>query len=307
MTLASRLSGVEGLEVRPGAALDRHSTLRIGGPAELLVLAHSEDALRSVLAATHELGTPLQILGLGSNVLIPDAGLPGVVLRLTGELADYRTEDDRVDAGAAIPLAQLARRTVEAGLIGLEALSGFPSTLGGAVVMNAGCYGVEIKDVLIHTTVFGRDGVSRRLTVSDLAAGYRTTCLQGSDSIVVRAMLQLQRGETGLALEKMEELNRRRRASWPSGRPNAGSVFRNPSGDYAGRLIEVSGLKGARCGGAQVSHHHANVIVNTGQATATDVLELMLRIRRRVEADHGFALEPEVVLLGELAERWRRG
>lgn len=290
--------------LRPAAPLARLSTFRIGGPAELLAEVKSEAALLAVLREVHGRGVPLLVLGLGSNLLIPDAGVPGVVLRMGGELADVRFDGRRVIAGAAVALGQLARRTVGQGLRGLEALSGFPSTVGGAVVMNAGCYGTEIKDRLVAARVADRRGEIATWTVEDLAPGYRSTRLQGGSWIVVDAEFELEPGDPVAGLAEIQRLNRKRRLALPSDHPNAGSVFRNPPGDYAGRLIDACGLKGLRRGGAQVSPKHGNVIVNTGAATAADVLELMLAVRDAVTWKLRVRLEPELVLAGPLRERW---
>ena len=187
----------------------------------------------------------------------------------------------------------------------METLAGFPSTVGGAVDMNAGSYGVEIKDILVEATVIGPDGNPRTLTCAQLEPEYRRTVLQGSGALVTRAVFQLQRGDAESALARIDELNRRRRRSLPSGDPNVGSIFRNPADDSAGRLIDECGLKGSRRGGAQISPKHGNVIVNSGGARAVEVLELMLDARRAVGERFGVWLEPEVVLTGALRERWR--
>jgi UDP-N-acetylmuramate dehydrogenase len=245
------------------------------------------------------------LLGLGSNVLIPDEGLSGVVLRLGGGFLRYRVWGRRVTAGGGLPLPRLARAMAARGLVGIEALTGFPSTVGGAVYMNAGCYGTEIADVLVAATLVDQMGARRRIGVAELGAGYRSTRLQGSGDIVTRATLELAAGDAAAALARIRELNAKRRASLPGGLPNAGSIFKNPPGDYAGRLIEASGLKGAAAGGARISPRHANVIVNEDGARALDVLELMLRARREVAQRFQIRLEPEVVLTGSLAGRWR--
>ncbi len=302
--LLRRLRATPGLEVKPGEPLARYTTFRIGGPAGLLVAAASERALRRLLAALG--GVPCQLLGLGSNVLIPDEGLPGVVLRLVGGFRRVRIDGTAVEAGGAVPLARLARQTAGESLAGLEALSGFPSTVGGAVYMNAGSYGTEIRDVLEWATVVELDGRRRRLTSAELEPSYRRTVLQGTGAIVTRARFGLSAGDRAASLARIEELNRRRWSSLPTGRPNAGSIFRNPEGDHAGRLIEQCGLKGRRHGGARISPKHANVIVNERRAAAADVLELMLVARRAVEQRFGVELEPELVLTGSLAECWRR-
>ena len=255
-------------------------------------------------AACRRHGRPFLVLGLGSNVLVPDAGVAGVVARFTGELKRVSIDGCRVEVGAGLPLAQLARRTAAAGLSGLEALSGFPSTVGGAVVMNAGCYGTEISEVLERVSVVDREGARSEWTVADLAPGYRRTALQGSGSVVTSAVLRLSEGDRDASLARIDELNRKRWESLPSGVANAGSIFKNPEGDFAGRLVEACGLKGRRCGGARISLKHGNVIVNEGGATADDVLALMLAAYRAVVETTGVRLEPELVLLGALRERW---
>jgi UDP-N-acetylmuramate dehydrogenase len=288
----------------PAEPLARHTTIRIGGPAELFARLSRQSALESVLAAVRETSTPFYILGLGSNVLVPDRGLEGVVAVLDGEFLELEIEGDRVRVGAGLPLARLAKEALARGLVGLEALAGFPSTVGGAVWMNAGCYGVEITDLLERATVLRADGAVLELGPEDLEPGYRRTNLQGSGAIVTRATLRLARGDAAAAMARMAELNRRRWLSLPAGRANAGSVFRNPAGDHAGRLIEACGLKGASRGQAEISAKHANVIVNRGSARAVDVLELMLLARRRVLEEFGIDLEPELVLIGELRQSW---
>lgn len=303
--LLARLAGVPGLVLRRDEPLARHSTFRIGGPAELFAEVGSERALARLIGAARESGAPLHLLGLGSNVLFPDRGLDGVVARLGGELKRVRIRGRRVSAGAGAALAQVARRAAKAGLAGLEALSGFPSTVGGAVWMNAGCYGTEVKDVLESVRVVELDGRRRRLATAELEPAYRWTNLKLSGAIVTRALFELAPGEPAALLARMEELNAKRWASLPSGQPNVGSIFKNPPGDYAGRILDGAGLKGTRVGAAEVSSRHANVIVNLGGATARDVVELMRRMSDRAAESSGVRLEPEVVLLGDLAERFR--
>lgn len=298
------LSSIRGLTVRENAPLSRHSTLRVGGPAEFLAEIESERALIELLGEVRRLGLSFHLLGLGSNVLIPDEGLAGVVARLGRPFKRVHVRGTLAVAGAALPLAQLARRTAVAGLKGLEALSGFPSTVGGAVFMNAGCYGTEVKDVLVRATVIGRDGIRRRMSIEDLEPAYRRTKLKGTGGIVTKAAFRLERGSSAEALARIGELNRRRWQSLPSGKPNAGSIFRNPEGDYAGRLIEACGLKGTEIGGAAISQKHANVIVNLGKASAADIFALMTLAARSVRDRFGVTLEPEVVLTGSLAGRW---
>jgi len=304
-TLVRALAAIPGLVVQSSAPLAPLTTLRIGGPAEVLATAHTQRALLQLLRLTHAEGVAVHLLGLGSNVLYPDSGIAGVVTRLRGVFTRTRLLGDRLRAGGAAPLPRIARSTASGGLLGLEAFSGFPSSVGGAVVMNAGCYGVEIKDVLISATALHRDGRRQRYAVGDLDASYRRTALQGAGVVVASATFQLRRGDAAAAIARIEELNRKRWASLPSGLPNAGSIFRNPPGDHAGRLIEAAGLKGRRLGGAEISPKHANVIVNLGGAHADDVLALMLLARSTVRDAFGVVLEPELVLEGSLGERWR--
>ncbi|MEO8276601.1 MAG: UDP-N-acetylmuramate dehydrogenase [Thermoanaerobaculia bacterium] len=301
--LEARLKALPGLSVKPGHSLSRLSTLRIGGPATLFVEVSSERALVGLLRLLRETagsGTPFQLLGLGSNVLLPDEGLPGVVARLSGDLKRVRIRGRRVSAGAAAPLAVVARKAAAAGLSGLEALSGFPSTVGGAVFMNAGCYGSEIKDVLLSARLVELDGSRHRIDVTALGATYRSTALKATRSIVTRALFELVPGDFPALLARIDELNAKRWAALPSGQPNAGSIFKNPPGDHAGRLLDAAGMKGVAVGGAQVSPKHANVIVNTGGATAADVIALMRRMRDEVSARFAVTLQPEIVLLGGL-------
>jgi UDP-N-acetylmuramate dehydrogenase len=288
----------------PGAPLEKATTLRIGGPAELLASAASERAVAAVLSAAGAAGVPCLTVGLGSNLLVPDEGLPGVVLRLTGDLRRIRIRGRRLSAGAGAPLAQAARRAARAGLSGLEALSGFPSTVGGGVYMNAGAYGTEIRDVLVSARVVERDGSRRRLATAELEPAYRRTNLRDSGAVVVRALFELEPGDPHRLLARIDELNARRWQALPSGVANAGSIFRNPPGDHAGRLIEACGLKGRSQGGAEISPRHANVIVNRGGARALDVLELMRAAHDAVAERFGVELEPEIVLVGALRALW---
>jgi UDP-N-acetylmuramate dehydrogenase len=240
-------------------------------------------------------------------VLFPDDGLEGLVVRLEGDFKKIRYQGLVVEAGAAVALPKLARRTARRGLSGLEPLCGFPSTVGGAVVMNAGCYGVEIKDLLVDCRVVGRDGSFADLPVDELAAGYRSTKLQGSGAIVLRARFRLEAGDPESSLARIEELNETRWASLPMGQPNVGSIFKNPPGNAAGRLIDECGLKGLAAGGAQISPKHGNVIVNTGGARSAEVLELMLTAQDAVKRRFGVTLEPEIILIGSLRRSWDEG
>ncbi len=302
----SAIRAIEGLVVKVEEPLADHSTFKIGGPGEWFVEVENEAALAALLAHVEQTGADFLILGLGSNVLFPDSGLRGVIARLTGDFKRLEIDGTRVAAGAALALAQVSRRTADAGLTGLEALSGFPSTVGGAVYMNAGCYGTEIRDVLAWASLVDPDGTCRRVTADELEPSYRRTNLVGSRTIVTGAVFELELGDAAAANRRIEELNRKRWQSLPAGVANAGSIFRNPPDDYAGRLIDECGLKGRRCGDAQISERHGNVIVNHGGARSAHVLSLMIEARAAVAGRFGVTLEPEVVLTGELAAQWAR-
>ena len=304
--LAGELASFGGMSVTPDEPLASRTTLKIGGPAELFAKVFTEPALQHLLNQARALSVPWRILGLGSNVLVPDEGLEGLTVVLAGDFLELSISDSEVTAGAGLPLGRVARSAVESGLTGLEALAGFPSTVGGAVVMNAGCYGVEIKDILECATVLLPEGGREVVRVDDIAPGYRSTNLQGRGAIVTQATFRLRTGDAGEAQQRLIDLNRRRRASMPSGKPNAGSVFKNPEGGFAGRLIEACGLKGIQSGGAEISPAHANVIVNNGAARAADVLELMLIMRCAVADKFQVALEPELILVGALGDRWHQ-
>lgn len=304
--LLRRLENLTDLTLEREAPLDRRTTLRIGGPAEILARVRSVEALAELLRAVREAQLAFEIFGLGSNVLVPDEGLRGVVCRLEGDFVRFAIDGEELVAGAGVPLPKLAKATTSAGLLGLEALSGFPSTVGGAVAMNAGCYGTEIKDVLVDAECLSRDGEVVSVAIDEMEPRYRRTNLPERGLIVTSARFALRRGDATAAAARIEELNRRRWQALPSGRPTAGSVFKNPPGDYAGRLIEECGLRGHDFGGAAISAEHANVITNEGGARADEVLELMLLARRRVLERFDVELHPELVLMGSLAERWRR-
>jgi UDP-N-acetylmuramate dehydrogenase len=281
------------------------TTLRIGGPCDLYAEVHSVAALAALLERCAQHGVGLMTVGQGANLLVPDGGIRGVVQRLRGAFRQVEVEGDLVRAGAGVVVPQLARTTVRAGKLGLEALGGFPASLGGAIVMNAGCYGTEICELLEEVVVLFADGRTERLCAADLEPSYRSTNLRQRESIVLEATLRLVEGDAARGERRLDELNKRRWSSLPSGKPSAGSIFKNPPAAPAGRLIEEVGLKGARHGQAAISHKHANVIVNLGGARAADVMQLMAEARSRVLAERAIELEPELLMLGELAVAWQ--
>jgi UDP-N-acetylmuramate dehydrogenase len=292
LTLAPEEGAVEA-----GAPLAPRTTWRIGGPARYLCRVRTESALARVLAGAAQSSLPVAILGMGSNVLVADEGFPGVVLRLEGEFLEVRVEGSLVHAGGGAPLGGVCATAARAGLSGIEAISGIPSSVGGAVRINAGAYGGEIFDVLDRVRLVARSGAVREALAAEIRHGYRSSELVATGEIVSRAVLALRPASREAIEAKTREVSDRRRGALPS-EPNAGSVFKNPEGDHAGRLIEACGLKGERRGGAEISRRHANVIVNTGGARAADVLDLMRLMRSAVRERFGVTLMPEVELLG---------
>lgn len=283
--------------VQEGAPLSALTTWRIGGPARFLCRVKTEAGLARVLSAAAAEGLPLALLGMGSNILIADVGFPGYVVRLEGDFLRITVEDERIFAGGGAALGGVCAAAARAGLSGIEAISGIPSSIGGAVRINAGAYGGEIFDVLETVRLVSRTGERRAAEASQIRHGYRGTELIESREIVSEAVLRLARAPREEIEAKTRAVAEKRRGALPS-QPNAGSVFKNPAGDYAGRLIEACGLKGHSRGGALISPRHANVIVNTGAARAVDVLELMHAMRDAVAEKFGVTLLPEVELLG---------
>jgi UDP-N-acetylenolpyruvoylglucosamine reductase len=290
------LSREEG-SVEEEAPLSSLTTWRIGGPARFLCRVRTEAALARVLAAAASEGLPLALLGMGSNILVADEGFPGYVVRLEGGFLQITIDGDRVRAGGGAALGGVCAAAARAGLSGIEAISGIPSSIGGAVRINAGAYGGEIFDVLETVRLVSRSGERRAVEASQIRHGYRNTELVESRDVVSEAVLKLVRAPREEIEAKTRAVAEKRRGALPS-EPNAGSVFKNPKDDFAGRLIEACGLKGKTRGGAMVSPRHANVIVNTGGARAVDVLELMRAMRDAVAEKFSVTLVPEVELLG---------
>ena len=264
--------------------LARHTSFRIGGPAELMAFPTEPAQLQALLRLAHEAGVAPHILGAGTNVLAPDAGLRGLTICLRDCLIGLELLDGtHISAMAGVSLAKTALFAAADGLSGMETLHGIPGTVGGAVFMNAGAYG-------------GPDGRMERFAAADCAFGYRTSVFQTLPGVIVRAVFRLRPGEPDAIRAKISELAEKRRASQPLSMPSAGSAFRRPQTGYAAALIEQTGLKGLTVGGASVSEKHAGFIVNDGGATAQDVLTLIREIQKKVLDATGVRLEPEVRL-----------
>lgn len=280
------------------ASMADYTTFHIGGDADWFITAPGEEAAARVLRACRETDTPLLFLGNGSNLLVADAGIRGVVLRLAPDAGAPRREGDTVICPAGMPLKQLCRYARDEGLAGLEFAYGIPGTVGGAVYMNAGAYGGQIADVLTVARVLTDDGTVREVPAAQLALGYRHSALMESGGIVTQAAFTLCPDDREAIAARMEEFMRRRREKQPLEYPSAGSFFKRPPGQFAGTLIEGCGLKGLTVGGAQVSEKHAGFLINRGGATCADVLALARRVQETVYVQRGVRLEREVRTAG---------
>ena len=287
------------MKVKKNEPMRNHTTWRIGGPVDLLVQPESVEELQQALQQVRASGQPYYVIGGGSNLLVADEGLPGTVIQLGGCLCGLQINGTRVIAEAGVPLPLLARKAAEQNLSGLEFAAGIPGTVGGAVVMNAGAYGGEMKDVLTEVTVMDEEGAIVTLPADKLELGYRTSIIKTAGYIVLEAKLQLKEGNPEVIRETMKDLTIRRTTKQPLEYPSAGSTFKRPEGYFAGKLIMDSGLAGYQVGGAQVSEKHCGFVINAGGATARDVRTLMDNVRDIVYKKYGVTLEPEVKFLGD--------
>ena len=280
-----------------GEPLANHTSLRIGGPADLFVRIRSEDDLVGAVRVAREAELPTFILGGGTNLLVADAGIRGVVL--DNGWSDVTVRGTVVDAASGTPLASVAAAAARSGILGLEWMATVPGTVGGAVHGNAGAFGSDTAAALLDARLLDLNGDQWNARGDELGYRYRTSSLQGTPVIVVRARFHGEPGDRPTAVRRIKEMANERMSKQPLAQPNTGSIFRNPAGDHAGRLIEAAGLKGARIGDALVSEKHANFIVNAGAARAVDVRALIRRCQREVKTRFGIDLVPEVEMVGE--------
>lgn len=276
-----------------------HTSFKIGGPATLLFVPSTVEHLEAMIDLCTKKGLLFYIMGNGSNLLVGDKGYSGVVIQVYKNLSACSIKSSMVEAEAGILLSKLANRIHDAGLTGFEFASGIPGTLGGAVYMNAGAYGGEMKHVLISAKVLSRTGVITEVENEALQLGYRHSGLMEQGDIVLSAKIQLEQGESVAIKARMDELNKKRKDKQPVEKPSAGSTFKRPVGYYAGKLIMDAGLRGYQIGGARVSDKHCGFVINTGGATGEDVLALINHIQLEVKKQFGIDLEPEVRMIGD--------
>ncbi len=278
--------------------MSAHTTFRIGGPARYYMIPENAGQVSKCMGFAMKMELPYVIVGKGSNVLFSDEGYPGVVIEVGRSMADIEvSEDGHIRAGAGAGLGALAAAAAKQSLSGLEFASGIPGTVGGAVVMNAGAYGGEIKDCIKSAKVLDKEGAVLELSRAEMELGYRSSVIQRRGYIVTEAVFQLHKGNKEQILGRMSELNAKRREKQPLDYPSAGSTFKRPEGYFAGKLIEDAGLRGFQVGDAQVSEKHCGFVINRGKATAADVIGLMEEVQKRVLETSGVRLEPEVKII----------
>ena len=300
--LASELKQIAGLRIKIAEPLARYTSMKIGGPADYFIEAENDAALADLLRALDRHHERFCLLGNGSNVLISDRGVRGAVIHLAGEFRKAQWHEAgavaQVNVGAAFQVTQLVRDAARRGYAGLEFAEGIPGSVGGALYMNAGAYGSEFEKVVDQVDGMTPRGESLHLSRAQMTFSYRDSHLPAG-TVVTHVRMNLRKEESAQVSSKVRELTSKRKSSQPSGFPNSGSMFRNPPGDYAGRLIEVAGFKGKRMGQCQISDRHANFIVNHGGAKAEDVRRLMALAQSEVRERFGVELEPEVKFLGD--------
>ena len=285
--------------------MSKHTTFRIGGPADFYLCPHSTKEVQQAVQICKEENLPYFILGNGSNLLVSDKGYRGVIIQLWKNFSDISVKGCCITAKAGALLSKVAAEALEAGLTGMEFASGIPGTIGGAVFMNAGAYGGEMKDIIKEVKVLDDQGEVRVLSNEEMKLGYRTSIVKEKGYTVLSAVLELKKGEPSVIRETMEDLKNRRTSKQPLDMPSAGSTFKRPEGYFAGKLIMDAGMRGYRVGGAQVSEKHCGFVVNRGGATARDIRKLIQDVSGEVQRQFGVTLEPEVKMIGEFTHTTR--
>ena len=278
--------------------MKKHTTFRVGGPADVLVQP-DETALAAILALCRQYYVPYSFIGNGSNLLVGDKGIRGVVIEMTYPMGNIEVHGTKITAQAGAMLSKIANTAASNGLGGMEFAAGIPGSVGGAVVMNAGAYGGEMKDIIERVYVLDENGAQLELDRDALDLGYRHSCIPEKKYIVTKVVLELVPRDEVEIRSKMKDLNEKRAGKQPLQYPSAGSTFKRPEGYFAGKLIMDAGLRGYQVGGAQVSEKHCGFVINKGDATAADICQLMRDVSDKVQAQFGVVLEPEVKMIGE--------
>lgn len=279
--------------------MSRHTTFRIGGPADFFVMPSDLEQVRKIIAVCRENSVPYYIMGNGSNLLVGDKGYRGVLIQISKKMSGIRVDEERIIVQAGALLSKISAAACEASLTGMEFASGIPGTLGGALRMNAGAYGGEMRQIVETADVMTTEGEVMTLTGEELRMGYRTSVISRNDYVALGAVLKLKKGDRTQIRALMNELKEKRVTKQPLEYGSAGSTFKRPEGYFAGKLIQDAGLRGYRIGDAQVSEKHCGFVINRGHATAADVTKLMEDVADCVEEKFGVRLEPEVKKIGE--------
>lgn len=275
-----------------------HTTIKIGGAADILITVGTIGELQTAAAACREENIPVMILGNGSNLLVSDEGIEGAVIALDGDFKEITVDGCTITCGAGAKLSRLCTVALENGLSGLEFAYGIPGSVGGAMYMNAGAYGGEMKDVALSVTAMKSDGTVHEVPIEEMALGYRTSIFKTNGEMILFSKYTLHQDEKDAIKARMDDVMNRRKSKQPLEYPSAGSVFKRPEGAFAGTLIEQCGLKGRTVGGAQVSEKHAGFIINIGGATCDDVMTLVKLVQDTVQKETGYFLEREIIRTG---------
>lgn len=279
--------------------MSKHTSFRVGGPADILVIPETVEEIRTLLSCIKENKYPFFIMGNGSNLVVKDKGIRAIVIKILDNFNSITVNDDIIEAEAGILLSKLSNVAMRNGLSGLEFASGIPGTLGGAIAMNAGAYGGQISDILLETEYMDLEGQIKTLEMEKHEFGYRKSYFSNGSYVVLKARLKLVKCDKEEIKKEMQKLNAQRTEKQPLSFPSAGSIFKRPEGHFTGKLIQDAGLRGFTIGGAQVSEKHTGFIINKGGATAKDIINLIQYIKEKVRAISGVELETEVRIVGE--------
>lgn len=288
-----------GIRTKRNEPMSAHTTFRVGGCCDIMAFPNSVESVRGLIMCANASVLNYYVLGNGSNVLFSDKGFRGAIILLSADFSEITVKDDVITAAAGASLQRVCRLALESGLSGMEFAYGIPGTVGGAVYMNAGAYGGEIKDIVSRVTCVNRQGEIITYAADELDLSYRSSRFVNSEEIILSADFKLEKGDSSSIKARMDELMERRKSRQPLEYPSAGSAFKRPEGTFAGLVIEQSGLKGYTVGGAQISEKHANFIINRGGATADDIMTLISEVKKTVKEKTGYELECEIRIIDD--------